>query len=91
MRIPCPFCGDRDKAEFTYEGDATAIRPALDAPAEDWLKAVYLRENPKGPHQELWRHVLGCRSFVIVERDTLTHEITGSRLAHPGMARAVAR
>lgn len=89
MRIPCPFCGDRDAAEFTYEGDATIQYPALDAPAEEWLAAVYLRENPKGPHSEMWRHVLGCRSFVIVERDTLTHEILGARLADPSMAKVV--
>jgi sarcosine oxidase subunit delta len=89
MRIPCPFCGDRDAAEFTYEGDATVARPALDAPAEDWLAAVYLRENPRGLHSEMWRHVLGCRAFVIVQRDTRTHEIAGSRLAHPGMAKAL--
>ena len=91
MRIPCPFCGERDAAEFTYEGDATVEYPALDAPAEDWLAAVYLRENPKGRHREMWRHVLGCRAFVIVERDTLTHEVFGAALAHPGMAKVVGK
>ena len=27
MRIPCPFCGERDVHEFTYLGDATLERP----------------------------------------------------------------
>ena len=27
IRIPCPFCGLRDHAEFTYEGDATRRLP----------------------------------------------------------------
>jgi sarcosine oxidase delta subunit len=32
---------------------------------------------------------MGCRSFLIVERDTLTHEITGVRLAHQPTAEAL--
>jgi sarcosine oxidase subunit delta len=63
--------------------------PALDASEEEWFEAVFLRENPRGPHSEIWHHVQGCRSFLVVERDTLTHEITGARLAHPGMAEAL--
>ena len=27
MRIPCPFCGERDGAEFVYRGDASPVRP----------------------------------------------------------------
>ncbi len=82
LRIPCPFCGERDHAEFSYEGDATVTYPALDAPEEEWLEAVFLRRNPRGPHRELWHHVYGCRAFLVVERDTATHEIGEVRLAH---------
>ena len=89
IRIPCPFCGERDHSEFTYGGDASVVYPPLDAPADDWLEAVFLRENPRGPHSELWRHTQGCGAWLIVERDTLTHEITHARLAHPGMAAAL--
>jgi methylglutamate dehydrogenase subunit B len=32
MRIPCPFCGDRDSSEFAYLGDATLTRPDPSAP-----------------------------------------------------------
>lgn len=85
LRIPCPFCGLRDHAEFDYEGDATVAYPALDAPAEAWLAAVHLRANPRGPHAEFWRHLHGCGSWLVVERDTATHAILGVRLAHPGM------
>jgi sarcosine oxidase subunit delta len=77
MRIPCPFCGERDHSEFTYGGDATIACPELSAPAAAWFDAVYLRGNPKGPHLERWHHVEGCRLWLVVERDTLTHEITG--------------
>ena len=87
LRIPCPFCGPRDHAEFSYEGDATVRWPALDAPEAEWVEAVYLRDNPRGPHAEVWHHVQGCRALLVVERDTATHAIASARLAHPGMAR----
>ena len=75
--IDCPFCGRRDHAEFTYVGDATRVRPAdpEQASAADWHDWVYLRDNPRGPHQELWQHTGGCRGFVRVLRDTLTHDV----------------
>jgi heterotetrameric sarcosine oxidase delta subunit len=76
MRITCPFCGERDHSEFTYGGDASIVYPALSAPAAEWFEAVYLRDNPKGPHLERWHHVEGCRLWLVIERDTATHEIT---------------
>ncbi|MDT8345177.1 MAG: sarcosine oxidase subunit delta [Thermohalobaculum sp.] len=89
LRIPCPFCGPRDHAEFAYEGDASVTAPPLDAPEAEWFEAVFLRENPRGPAEELWQHLYGCRAHLIVERDTLTHEITGARLAHPAIRAAL--
>ena len=69
LRINCPFCGERDHSEFTYGGDATVVYPALDAPLEAWIDAVYVRRNPKGLHRERWQHGDGCRLWLIVERD----------------------
>ncbi|MEO1492694.1 MAG: sarcosine oxidase subunit delta [Pseudomonadota bacterium] len=89
IRIRCPFCGLRDHSEFTYEGDATVTYPALDASEDAWFDAVFLRDNPRGPHREYWRHVGGCGAFIEVTRDTVTHEITETKLAHPGMAKTV--
>ena len=89
IRIPCPFCGLRDHAEFTYEGDATVSYPPLDGSEEAWFEAVFLRDNPRGPHREYWRHLGGCGAFLIVERDTRTHAIGSVRLAHPGMDAAL--
>ena len=83
LLIPCPFCGPRDHAEFSYGGDATVEWPALDASEREWFEATYLRENPRGAHRELWHHVSGCRAWLVVERDTLTHEIKGAAYAHP--------
>jgi sarcosine oxidase subunit delta len=81
MLIPCPVCGMRDHGEFVYGGDATVVRPAIDDrdPAH-WAEYVYDRRNPRGPHEELWQHVHGCRQTMIVTRNTETHAIAGARL-----------
>ena len=84
--IHCPFCGERDHSEFTYGGDATVVYPALDAPLETWIDAVYVRANPKGPHRERWQHSDGCRLWLIVERDTLTHAIKSVEPARAAVA-----
>jgi sarcosine oxidase subunit delta len=89
MRIPCPFCGERDLSEFTYLGDA-ARQPDLRADlaadsAEPLFDAVYLRDNPAGPHAELWHHSFGCRSWLIVTRNILTHEILAAQLVQQAM------
>jgi len=76
--IPCPFCGPREEAEFSYRGDATAQRPPADAPVQAFADFVYARKNPRGWHVEWWQHVGGCRQFVKVLRHTMTHEIGGS-------------
>ncbi|MCF4167624.1 sarcosine oxidase subunit delta [Zavarzinia compransoris] len=83
MRLSCPFCGPRDSAEFTILGDAGVTRPdpdAPDAPAA-FFEAVYLRDNPAGPHREYWYHGAGCRQWLVVGRDTVTHEIFDVTLA----------
>ena len=87
MRIPCPFCGERDLREFTYLGDATVTRPDPAHPEAERLffEYAYLRDNPAGPHRELWYHAQGCRSWLRVDRDTRTHRISRAALAaEPG-------
>jgi sarcosine oxidase subunit delta len=82
MRIQCPFCGDRDVSEFAYLGAADHQRPdaaARDA-AQRFYEAVYLRDNPTGPHAELWYHASGCRSWLRVVRNTRTHEMLAAAL-----------
>jgi methylglutamate dehydrogenase subunit B len=76
MRIRCPHCGDRPSEEFTYLGDASPKRPETNDPAamEQWFDYVYLRENPRGRIFEYWHHSGGCRSWLVAERNTDTHE-----------------
>ncbi len=82
LRLPCPLCGLRDETEFSYGGDATRRRPPQEESSEEaWLEHVFLRENPRGPHREFWHHVNGCRQWLVVERDTLTHVVGRSWLA----------
>ena len=84
MRIPHPLLGLRDAQEFTYLGDAGLIhRP--DGLHEEATEAFhdyqYLRDNPAGAHKELWFHEQGDRSWLVVTRDTRTHDITHVELA----------
>ena len=82
IRIACPHCGLRNSDEFRYGGDASVRRPAHDDPDQDaWFRYVYLRDNPAGPISEYWYHVSGCRSWLVVERDTRSHAVIGARLA----------
>lgn len=76
LLITCPFCGPRNHTEFRYGSDANLLRPAEEAAESDWFDYVYMRDNPRGPHEEYWQHALGCRSWIRVRRDTVTHDIT---------------
>ena len=89
LRIDCPFCGERDHSEFAYGGDASVEYPGLDAPVEVWLEAVFQRDNIDGVQFESWQHLHGCRLWIIVERDTCTHEILSVRPADDAIARAL--
>lgn len=77
--ITCPHCGPRPTEEFTIRGDASVRRPPPDAGQEAWYDYVYMRENPRGAHAEYWHHGGGCRRWLVVERNTLTHEVTAVR------------
>ncbi len=107
MRLPCPYCGERDAQEFVYRGDASPQRPPSPASPPPpprqreetrpsphplgegnhegvegaFFDYVYIRDNPAGPMRELWYHAQGCRNWIVVTRDTRTHEIFGAVLA----------
>lgn len=83
MRIPCPYCGSRDLSEFVYYGDAAPKRPnpLAENASELFFGYVYLRDDPAGPHREFWYHASGCRSWLVVNRDTRTHDIASAVLA----------
>jgi methylglutamate dehydrogenase subunit B len=78
VRIVCPYCGERGNEEFSYLGDASPVRPdpAGTNHAERFAEYVYLRDNLRGPQRELWYHAAGCHSWLVVTRNTMSHEIT---------------
>ncbi|HDZ71724.1 MAG TPA: sarcosine oxidase subunit delta [Aurantimonas coralicida] len=84
MIIDHPLLGPRDAAEFVYLGDAALIGrpdPQDDGASEKFYDYLYLRDNPAGLHRELWYHEQGDRSWLVLTRNTLTHEITSVELA----------
>jgi len=80
MRITCPVCGERDRREFYYQG-AAVNRPDPEAGEDAWEDYVHLRDNPAGVTRDLWFHESGCSAWIVVTRDTVTHEVIGSVLA----------
>ncbi len=92
MIINHPLLGPRDSSEFIYLGDSELInRPqwqgeeasddAVDSAINRFHKYLYLRNNPAGEHKELWYHEQGDRSWLVVTRNTLSHEIIQVELA----------
>jgi len=86
LRIECPYCGVRDQVEFQYGGEAGIVRPVHPESASDaeWADYLFYRDNVKGVHLERWLHSFGCRQWILVERDTSSHEILSAR--KPGAA-----
>ena len=93
MIINHPLLGPRDSSEFVYLGDASLINrpdPDTDDRAQTFYEYGYLRDNPAGPHRELWFHEAGDRSWLVVTRDTTTHEISKVEIARD-VARSAGR
>jgi sarcosine oxidase subunit delta len=77
VRLPCPFCGERDVQEFVCRGEAGPPRPDPTAPDAEraFVEHLYLRDNPCGPNCEHWYHASGCRRWLVIERDLRTHAV----------------
>lgn len=84
MIINHPLLGPRDAAEFVVLGDAEMMnRPDWqdEDAQEKFFEHTYLRDNPAGEHRELWYHEQGDRSWLVVTRNTLTHDVIRVELA----------
>lgn len=93
MRLTCPLCGPRDRREFYYSGSEDYLkRPAPEAPIEAWDAMLHLRVNPAGLTRDLWYHETGCGSWLVVTRNTVTHEILATeRIAERTISRKGAK
>ena len=81
MRLKCPLCGERDRREFYYSGAADYLsRPAAGAAPAAWDDYLHNRDNPAGVTRDLWYHEQGCAQWLVVTRNTVTHEITAVEL-----------
>ena len=81
MRITCPLCGPRDRREFTYYGAEDYLsRPKPDAAPAAWDDYLHLRDNIAGVVRDLWYHETGCSGWLVVTRNTITHEVLETRL-----------
>lgn len=80
MRIPCPLCGLRDAREFTIRG-AALVPPSSEEWSDDWHDYLHLRDNPAGQTREYWCHSGGCGAWLVVTRNTVTHEVISAELA----------
>jgi len=74
MLLPCPWCGPRDAGEFAYVGEPRSRpHPSLTT-AEQWRSYLYGRSNTAGWTTERWYHRMGCRRYLLVQRDTVSNE-----------------
>ncbi|HEX4847560.1 MAG TPA: sarcosine oxidase subunit delta [Novosphingobium sp.] len=75
LLIHCPYCDEHlPEVEFTYAGEAHIARPEDPSQLsdEEWERYLFIRANPKGRHNERWRHSFGCGRFFNAVRDTVT-------------------
>jgi methylglutamate dehydrogenase subunit B len=74
FRLPCPTCGERPVAEFSYVGPPTRAEPMRRGDDEEFAVA-WLDANIAGIQEELWFHWAGCGRIAIVRRDTRTNRV----------------
>lgn len=86
LRIECPWCGPRDEVEFRFGGEAHVVRPGFDCSDAEWADYLFARANPRGPSDERWLHVHGCRRWFNLQRDTASHRPIGMPLSPSGDA-----
>ncbi|WP_219893514.1 sarcosine oxidase subunit delta [Aquisediminimonas profunda] len=73
--IHCPYCDEkRPEIEFAYGGEGHIARPPDPSALsdEEWERYLFIRANPRGRHNERWRHSFGCGRFFNAVRDTVT-------------------
>ena len=72
--VNCPNCGYRNVYEFRFGGEIVR-RPGPGDNTAVWMKYFYARRNIAGEQKEWWYHSLGCRRWIVAERDTRTNAI----------------
>ena len=79
LLLTCPHCGvTAEETEFVPGGPAHLTRHGPGSPDGDFEDYMFLRDNPRGPHLERWRHAYGCGKWFITARCTVTLRVLGS-------------
>lgn len=74
-----PYCGVlADETELSPGGQAHLRREGPGTAADVFEGYMFLRENPKGPHLERWRHSMGCGKWFHTARSTTTLVVFGT-------------
>ena len=68
--LNCPNCGLRDSTEFRYGGELLPPAPP---------GAVAPDSNLAGNQRERWYHRLGCRRWLMAERNVQTNLVVQTR------------
>jgi heterotetrameric sarcosine oxidase delta subunit len=74
----CPWCGPRAQIEFSYARVAESVAgAAVDSQGGEMqeLDRIFLRQNSVGLQEEIWQHTHGCRGWLRIRRNNLTHEV----------------
>ncbi len=82
MQINCPHCGPRAQIEFTYERTVDSV-VAINATPDEAMESLYKRSNPRGIDDEIWRHTFGCRAWMVLCRNRVTHVIESVQAVGP--------
>jgi heterotetrameric sarcosine oxidase delta subunit len=76
MRIPAPSAGRATSASSPTRARELSRPPGPEADwSEAWDDYLHNRDNPAGDVRELWQHTGGCGAWLVVTRDTVTHEV----------------
>ncbi|SFH33143.1 sarcosine oxidase subunit delta [Palleronia marisminoris] len=77
--LHCPYCGvDADETELSPGGEAHLTRHGPGSDDTDFESYLFMRENPKGPQFERWRHAMGCGKWFHAARHTVTMQVFGT-------------
>ena len=82
MQITCPHCGPRAQGEFVYERTVDSV-VSLGASPADAMETLFTRTNPRGLDDEIWRHTFGCRAWMVLTRNRVSHMIEAVSAAGP--------
>lgn len=75
LLISCPVCGPRPGSEFAWHAEGKRRPDPGSVTPGEWRVYLYEHGNEADWVVERWSHRSGCRTWLRVERHTVTNEI----------------